>query len=125
MEMINLLEEHPKTATVIKQWLLDRLLESIDDSKVPDDFKEFARQQGIENDKVAGILNNTPRALFDVFDSHEIYVETTIDDHNGLNHYNGFWWKIGETKSTVGYEYRKNCDTAAIIEAFKLLEARL
>ena len=123
MEMINLLEEHPKTAAVIKQWLLDRLLESIDDSKVPDDFKEFARQQSIENDKVAGILNNTPRALFDVFDSHEIYVET-------LHETTGFWWKIKDSKDYVRlasdpYPDRKDSDSEAIIEAFKLLEAKL
>ena len=119
MEMINLLEEHPKTAAVIKQWLLDRLLESIDDSKVPDDFKEFARQQGIENDKVAGILNNTPRALFDVFDGHKIYVEVIVDTDSS------FWWKIGEIQSNIGYTSRKEADTAAIVEAFKLLEEKL
>lgn len=119
MEMINLLEEHPKTAAVIKQWLLDKLLESIEDSKVPDDFKEFARQQSMDDDKVAGILQNTPRSLFDVFDNHKIQVETIVDELGG------FWWKIGEIKSTCGYEFRINCDKAAIVEAFKLLEAKL
>ena len=117
--MLELLENHPKTATVVKQWLLDKMLESLKDDSLPEDFKQHVREQGMENDKVAKILSGSPRALFDVFDGHKIYVETIVDELGG------FWWKIGETKSTIGYEYRKNCDEAAIVEAFKLLEAKL
>lgn len=119
MSMLNLLEEHPKSAIVIKQWFLDKMLESLKDDGLPEDFKEYVRQQGIDNDKVANILNGSPRSLFDVFDNHKIYVEITIDDLGG------FWWKVGETKTPVGYEYRRNAETAAIIEAFKQLEAKL
>lgn len=119
MEMINLLEEHPKTTIVIKQWLLDVLLSSIEDSKVPDDFKEFARQQSMETEHVAGMLQNTPRSMFDVFDGHKIYVEVIVDTDSS------FWWKIGEIQSNIGYTSRKEADTAAIVEAFKLLEAKL
>lgn len=123
MEMINLLEEHPKTATVIKQWLLERLLESMKDSSVPEEFKQLAREQGIDNDRVAGILNNTPRALFDIFDSHKIYVET-------LHETTGFWWKIKDSKDYIRlasdpYPTRKESDSEAIVEAFKLLEEKL
>jgi hypothetical protein len=119
MEMINLLEENPKTATVIKQWLLDRMLESMKDDSVPEEFKQLAREQGIDSERVAGILKGSPRALFDVFDNHKIYLETIID--TGSN----FWWKIGENQSPIGYEFRINCDKSAIEEAFKLLEAKI
>ena len=119
MEMINLLEEHPKTATVIKQWLLDRLLESIEDSKVPNDFKEFARQQGIENDKVAGILQNTPRSMFDVFDENELYIQITGDNKHGWS------WEVDGSVENAVCSSRKEAETAAVIEAFKLLEAKL
>jgi hypothetical protein len=54
-----------------------------------------------------------------VFDNHKIYIEITVDQTGG------FWWKIGENKSTVGYEFRKNADIAAVTEAFKLLEEKL
>ena len=57
--------------------------------------------------------------MFDIFDNHKIYVETIIDTGGG------FWWKIGENQSSIGYEHRINCDSAAIIEAFKTLEAKL
>jgi hypothetical protein len=118
MEMINLLEENPKTATVIKQWLLERLLESMKDSSVPEEFKQLAREQGIDNDRVAGILNNTPRALFDVFDSHKLYIQISGDQH-------GWSWEVDSSVENAVCSSRKEADTAAIVEAFKLLEAKL
>ena len=38
MDMKQLLEDHPKTAIVIKQWFLNKMLESIKDENVPEDF---------------------------------------------------------------------------------------
>lgn len=121
--MLELLKEHPKTALVIKQWLLEKMLESLNDESLPEDFKTFVREQGIDDDKVAKMLEGSPRALFDIFDSHKIYVETVVDDTDTPK--KGFWWKIGETKSSCGFEFRVNCDKQAIIEAFKLLEEKI
>ena len=118
MDMKQLLEDHPKTATVVKQWLLERLLEGLKDSNVPEDFKEFTRQQGIDNERVAGILNGSPRALFDVFDSHKLYIQISGDQH-------GWSWELDSSVENSICSSRKEADTAAIIEAFKLLEAKL
>ena len=117
--MLELLENHPKTAIVIKQWLLDKLLESLKDDSLPEDFKQHVREQGIDNDRVDKILTGSPRSLFDVFDDHKIYVETIVDELGG------FFWKIGGTQSPKCYEFRIECDKAAIEESFKLLEAKL
>lgn len=119
MEILELMNSHPKSSTVIKQWFLKRALDAIESDDVPEEFKEYIRQQYINNDSVSKVISNSPRALFDIFDNHKIYIETTVDSAGG------FWWKIAETQSTVGYEFRINCDKAAIIEAFKLLEAKL
>ena len=123
MDMKQLLEDHPKTAIVIKQWFLNKMLDSIDDETIPEEFKEFARQQGIDNDKVAKMLEGAPRAMFDVFDNHKLYVET-------LHETTGFWWKIKDSKDHVRlasdpYPTRKEADSEAVIEAFKLLEVKL
>jgi hypothetical protein len=119
MNGLELLDEYPKAAIVIKQWYLDKMLESLRDEDLPEDFKEHVRQQGITNENVSKMLEGMPRALFDVFDSHKIYIGTILDENNG------FWWTINDIKSTVGYEYRKNCEIAAIKEAFKLLNDKL
>lgn len=119
MEMINLLEEHPKTTIVIKQWLLDVLLSSIEDSKVPDDFKEFARQQSMETEHVAGMLQNTPRSMFDVFDNQELYIQITGDNKHGWS------WEVDGSVENAVCSSRKEAETAAVIESFKLLEAKI
>jgi len=116
--MLELLENHPKTATVVKQWLLDKMLESLKDESLPEDFKQHVREQGIDNDKVAKILSGSPRSLFDVFDNHKVYIDISC-----LN--DKFLWGINNDMNNSVYEIRKEADFAAIVEAFKLLEAKL
>jgi hypothetical protein len=116
--MLELLENHPKTATVIKQWLLDKLLESLKDDSLPEDFKQHVREQGMEDDKVAKIISSSPRALFDVFDGNKVYIDISC-----LN--DKFLWGINDDMNDNVYETRKDADLAAIVEAFKLLEAKL
>jgi hypothetical protein len=119
MKMLDLLKEHPKSTIVVRQWFLSKMLETLNDENLPEDFKKHVMDQGIELDRIANVIDGNPRSLFDIFDNHKIYVETTVDQAGG------FWWKIGENKSTIGYEYRKNCDESAIVEAFKQLEEKL
>ena len=123
MDMKQLLEDHPKTAIVIKQWLLEKLLNGLKDDKIPENFKEFARQEGVSDDNVIGILQGNPRSMFDIFDNQKLYVEI-------LHETTGFWWKIKDSKDHVRlasdpYPTRKEADSEAIIEAFKLLETKL
>ena len=118
MNMQELLENHPKTATVIKQWLLDILLEGLKDENIPEDFKEYARKDGISDDKVVGILKGNSRALFDIFDEHKICISIMANNQ-------GFTWHINDGESSDVYTARKAADEAAVVEAFKLLEAKL
>jgi hypothetical protein len=118
MDMKQLLEDHPKTDIVVKQWLLDKLLENLKDDKIPENFKEFARQEGISDDKVIGILQGSPRSMFDVFDNHKLYINIDMTA--------GQWgWEVGSSVENAACQSRKEAETAAIVEAFKLLEAKL
>ena len=119
MNGLELLETYPKTAIVIKQWYLQKMLDSLKDDTLPEDFKELAMQKGIENKVIALTIDASPRSLFDIFDDHKLYIGTIVDEMNG------FWWTINDKKSTVGYQHRKNCDNAVIEEAFKLLNEKL
>lgn len=118
MEMLEILENHPKCTIVVKQWFLDKMLESLNLESLPEDFKESVRSQGINNDKIAKMLDGSPRALFDVFDNHKVYVDTSC-----LN--DKFLWGINNDMNNSVYDTRKEADGAAIVEAFKLLEAKL
>ena len=117
--MKELFETYPKAAKVVCSWFLDKMLESLDTNKIPDDYKETIRKQGLPSDKVSTMVENNPRALFDVFDKHQIYIETVIDSDIM------FWWKIGENQSSVGYDDRKSAEMDAVREAFKLLDEKV
>jgi len=119
MNSLQLMNDYPKSTVVIKEWVVNKLLDSLKDTSLPDDFKEFVKAQDVEDDKIAAIIDTNPRLLFDLFDKHKLYIETIVDTDGG------FWWKIGENQSEIGYEYRINHDVAAINEAFKLLEDKL
>lgn len=118
MEMLEILENHPKCTIVVKQWFLDKMLESLNLESLPEDFKESVRSQGINNDKIAKMLDGSPRALFDVFDNHKVYVDISC-----LN--DKFLWGINNDMNNSVYDTRKEADGAAIVEAFKILEAKL
>jgi len=118
MKMLELLKENPKTAIVIKQWFLEKMLESLKDESLPEDFKDYVRQQGIDDDKIANMIEASPRSLFDVFDDHKLYINIDITA--------GQWgWEVGSSIENAACSSRKEAETAAIIEAFKLLEEKL
>lgn len=119
MNLQLLMDEHPKTATVVKQWLLEKMLESLDDDKLPEDFKEIVRKEGITDDKVVGILEGNPRALFDVFDNHKVFI--TI---NALKE-QSYSVKINDQDVDGRFSERIHADGHAVILAFSILEDKL
>ena len=121
MDMLELLESHPKTALVVKQWFLDKMLDSIENESVPEDFKQMVREQGIDNDKVAGVLEGAPRSLFDVFDSQKVYIEIHVNSPGKVF----FTYSINNVVGEFTSDIRKETETEAVIEAFKQLEAKL
>jgi hypothetical protein len=118
MNGLELLKEHPKTSIVVKQWYLDKLLESMKDDNLPEDFKKYAREAGIDDERIGAMIDSAPRGLFDVFDSHKVYVDISC-----LN--DKFLWGINNDMNNAVYNTRLEADEAAIVEAFKLLEAKI
>lgn len=118
MNGLELLDEHPKAAIVVKQWYLDKMLESLKDEDLPEDFKEHVRQQGITNENVSKMLEGMPRALFDVFDSQKVVIQ--------INTFPSFSYSINEGDVISGsWETRKEAESAAIEQAFKILNDKL
>lgn len=120
--MLDLLTSHPKTAVVVKQWLLDKLLTSMKTDSVPEDFKELVRQQGIDNNRVSDILSGSPRSLFDVFDDHKVYIRISVDDKGQVP---VFRYSFDGLVESIDYPSRKDAETDAVVDAFKQLEQRL
>ena len=124
MNSQELLENYGKAANVVKDFYLAKFLESMESEDLPENFKEFAKEQGIDNDTVAKMIEAMPRALFDVFDVNEIYINVTAF-RNGLFLYS----IISDVKEEVGSEEtsntRKEAEKLAIEEAFKILNEKL
>ena len=119
MKGIELLETYPKAAQVIKQWFLEQMLEGLKDENLPEDFKKHVREQDIDNEKVGKLIDFSPRGLYDVFDNHKIIIDIT--------YFQGpkFWFSINCAVDEGKFDHRKDCEKAAIQQAFKLLNEKL
>lgn len=122
MSSQELLENYGKAASVVKDFYLAKFLESMEDSEnLPENFKDFAKEQGIDNDTVSKMIDAMPRALFDAFDAHKVYIQITVDLEN-----NCFRWSFdGGHVESNDYTSRKEAETAAIEQAFEILNNKL
>jgi hypothetical protein len=122
MSSQELLENYGKAANVVKDFYLAKFIESMEDSEnLPENFKDFAKEQGIDNDTVSKMIDAMPRALFDAFDAHKVYIQITVDLEN-----NCFRWSFdGGHVESNDYTSRKEAETAAIEQAFEILNNKL
>lgn len=119
MTGIELLTTYPKAGQVIKQWFLEQMLDGLNDKDLPEDFKTYVREQDINNDKIGKLIELSPRALYDVFDDHKVIIDIT--------YFQGptFWFSINCSVDDTKFETRKECERAAIQQAFKILNEKL
>ena len=93
--------------------------------KEQDNFKDFVREQGIDNDKIAAIIDSAPRGLFDVFDNHGVYIEILLDYKESVI----FTYTVRNLDvmytEPIKYNTRKESELAAVTESFKLLNDKL
>ena len=127
MTGLELLEKYPLAAKVVKDWFLSQMLESFKDSTVPEDFKSYMLEQGIENDKVAVLIDINPRVLLDVFDENKIFICISVWTKTPGNFENAeFGIALNATnKNNSNFSSRKEAEVVAIEEAFELLEEKL
>ena len=117
MTGIELLEKYDKAAIVIKQFYLNVMLESLKDDSLPENFKQFAREAGIDNDKIAAFIDAQPRGLFDVFDDNKVYIQINAPK---------FSYSINEGDVIAGsWKTRKEAEAAAVEQAFEILNNKL
>ena len=126
MNSQELLETYSKSATVVKAYYLEKFLESMITTDVPDNFKDFAKEQGIDNDTISKMIDSMPRALFDVFDAYELHIEILVmySDKPSIFTYTIVEGDLIHTQPTK-YNSRIEAEKMAIEEAFKLLDEQL
>jgi mRNA-degrading endonuclease RelE of RelBE toxin-antitoxin system len=119
MNGLDLLEKYPLAANVVKDWFMRSMLESFKDENVPEEFKQFMLEQGIEDDKVGKLIDVNVRILFDVFDENDIII--IIKYHDNF----GFTWAVEEADEQSFYKTRKEAEHFAVEAAFDILETKL
>jgi|Laugrespbdmm15sn_2_1035079.scaffolds.fasta_scaffold07903_2 hypothetical protein len=125
MKGLELIQKYPTAGKLIKEWFFKAMLESFKDDTVPDEFKEFMLEQGIEDDKIGVLIDVNPRMLFDVFDENDVIIQIIPikeDKVKYLSRVNQF-----ETPYDFRRPYftRKEAELAAIEAAFEILENNL
>lgn len=118
MKGLELIQNYPAAGKIVKEWFFKSMLESFKDESVPDEFKEFMLEQGIEDDKIGTLIDINPRMLFDVFDENEIFISVNVTDRK-------FTYRIDNLVNPTEYSTRKECELISITRAFEILENKL
>ena len=116
--MIEVLKQYPKAAQVMKDYYIDLMIESSQD--LPDHFREFLEERGLEMSNIADMMAAAPRNLFDVFDEYGIIISITYDKAASK-----FCYFVNEYENKEHFDTRKEADKDAVQTALLLLEAKL
>ena len=123
MKAIELLEQNPESAKLICSYYLEVMLESLNDESLPEEFKNHVREQAMDNNNIAAILDGNPRNLFDFFDSHNMYITVTCFSDGSFSY--SIIADIGTSGTSEVYKTRKEADKNAVETAIKQLESSL
>jgi hypothetical protein len=118
--MLKLLQSYPEAAKVVKGYYLELMLNNLNEDSLPEDFKEHVRAQGIDDNKIASVIEVSPRSLFDVFDDNGVFINITFDHEHRV-----FRYSVDGEVDSQNYLFRKAAEEAAVTEAFKILNERL
>jgi len=119
MKAIELLNANPKTAEVIRAWFMEKMIESIKTAQdVPEEFKDYMRQQGIDNEKLSIMIDAQPRSLFEVFDAQGIII-------NVFYVVGKFHAQISDNDAETEATTRRDAEAGIIEHAFRILEEKL
>ena len=119
MEGLELLKKHPLSAKLVRDWFMEKMIESLNDSSITEEFREFMREQSIDDDKIGIMIDSNPRMLLDVYDDNKIFIEILIYPNEE------FTCKIGNQGTTNSWKTRKEAELFAIEAAFEILENKL
>ena len=125
--MKELLEKYPKATKAVKAYYLEKLMEGLK-AELPEEFKAHVREMGIDDERIASIIELNPRAAFDVFDNSNIHIQIlpiykNDDIFEGFNSRIFFIKKI--FKNTEVYKTRLEAEKSSLNKAFELLELKL
>tara|TARA_Y100000385_G_scaffold286839_1_gene349699 strand:+ start:664 stop:1035 length:372 start_codon:yes stop_codon:yes gene_type:complete len=119
MKTEKLLKQNPNVAKALHKWMFDKLTESFKDFNKDEAFKDYMLAKGVSDNQVQSIVENNPRACFDLLDSYNIVVTVKCEVEGWTNNY----YPSEDDKT---YDSRLACEKAGlelgILKLEKLLE---
>ena len=116
MKPADLLEKHPETTLKVREFFLNKLLESFNSEEIPEEFKKEIIERGVNDEHISKFINIQPRMFFDYFDSIEKVIEITYK--KGL----GFSWTVDNETCNIAFDTRIEAETDAIYTVFEIVE---
>lgn len=116
MKASDLLEKHPLTTIKIREFFLNKMLESFNTEEVPEEFKQDMINRGVNDEHIAKLIDIQPRMFFDLFDSIEKVIIINHEEEQG------FSWSVGMEKSKESFSSRVEAERSAIVRVFEMLE---
>lgn len=120
MNALELLQENPQAAQVIKEYYVELMLNSLDESSLPENFKDFLRERGIDDDKVAQMMEANARNVYDVLDDNGFVISMTYDVD-----FKKFSWYINDDQHKIVVDSRKQAENEAVKACIFRLERKL
>lgn len=118
MRTSEILDAYPIATEVVRDWFMEKMVDSFKNQELPKDFKEFMREQGIPNDRLIKLIDVNPRVLLDVFDDNGVIINVVYTDGR-------FTWDVNTVKSLDSYSSRREAEVASVQRAFQILNDKL
>lgn len=115
--MREVFESNPHATALIQSWFMGKMLESLKDESIPEDFKEMMREKGVEKEQLIKMVEGSPRALFDVLDENDVIVQ--------INTYPNFSYSINNETIAGSWITRKEAESFAVKAAIGMLENKI
>ena len=124
MEAKELLEQHPKTTSLLREWWMRKVKEALDTSGISDEYKKMVEENWVPVDdvQIERSIDGNPHTLFEFFDENGIYVtqDVFIKDEAWYTCY------IGNEKYPCNeFITRRKAERDIINDAFEMLEEKL
>lgn len=109
------IEKYPKSMALLREKSVKALTAFVNAFPVGEGFEKDFITEDLINGSTAAMLENNPRALFDIFDSEDIII--------GI--YPSWKFGINDVEYDAETKTRPEIEALAFEEAFKILEAKL
>jgi hypothetical protein len=120
MKTIELLQENPHAAKVIKEYYNNVMLSRVDESGLPEHYIEFLKDQGLDDQNVAQMMEANARNVYDVLDDNGFIISITYDAT-----FEKFYWFINGDSHKIACSTRKDAENDAVAAAIYRLERKL